>query len=201
MKTYENLRGKRADVRGRQVRANKILPLLSPLARSYSLRRPFTSSLPASRFIRFCRASSLADVRLRIYTFPYRRAEEESRRRSGEILPRTSQRLDCRNELEIDGLLGINAWRGYRSRGSFAFQLADSCSEGTLIGWQEARKNEIIANQYAPRRSTLPSQSVVAVQRSVYSCPQDLRSSTNFARNIRAPSALSALERYKDISL
>lgn len=46
----------------------------------------------------------------------------------------------------------IKSRRTYRFHGLFAFQLADSCSEEILIGYQEAGKNnEIIVNQYATR--------------------------------------------------
>jgi len=59
----------------------------------------------------------------------------------------------------------IRSRRTYRFRGLFAFQLADSCSEETLIGYQEAGKNnEIIVNQYAARGPTSSSRSKVAVQ-------------------------------------
>lgn len=141
MKTYENLRGKRADVRGRQVRANKILSLLPPLLPLDSLLFPSPPFrfLAASRFIRFCRASSRVGVHFRIYMFPMR-ARRGVRRKK--------QRRDVENSQaprrpEVDrapgtgvragGLLGIES-RGGGSRGSFAFQLADSCPEETLIG-------------------------------------------------------------------
>jgi hypothetical protein len=61
----------------------------------------------ASRFIRFCRASSLASVHLRIYTFPYRNVKKAGE--TGEILLCARQKLDRRNKLKIDRLLGINA--------------------------------------------------------------------------------------------
>lgn len=68
MKTYENLRGKRVDVRGRQVRANKILfpSLLARLAFPLP-SSPFSFS--SCFFVRFLGANSL-DTRILI-SIPY----------------------------------------------------------------------------------------------------------------------------------
>lgn len=115
-----------------------------PLARSYSLHRPFTSCQPAALSVSAAR--DLAGVRLHIYMFPYRNAKKKKKIR------------DARKILGLPvSIVGTNAGgeiirsrRTYTFRGLFAFQLADSCSEETLIGYQEAGKNnEIIVNQYA----------------------------------------------------
>lgn len=131
MKTYENLRGKRADVRGRQVRANKILSLLSPFGSLLFPSPPFyllTASQPLYPFLPRELSRGCTSPYLHV---PLSQREEKKPGDAGETLSCANQKLDCRNELKVDSrLLGINA-RG-RSRGSFAFQLADSFTEGTL---------------------------------------------------------------------
>lgn len=69
--------------------------------------------------------------------------------------------------------------RDKADRGSFAFQLADSCPEETLIGYKNRRENnEIIVNQYAPAEDPLCRVRGKARVRSArYSCPQDFRAS------------------------
>lgn len=49
-----------------------------PLARSYSLHRPFTSCQPAALSVSAAR--DLAGVRLHIYMFPYRNAKKKNKK-------------------------------------------------------------------------------------------------------------------------
>lgn len=111
MKTYENLRGKRADVGG--VKSEPIkFPLLFPLGSLLFPSPPFYFLLATSqpRFIRFCRASSLADVRRRIYMFPYRASREKKKSGDAREIPRAPQ-LNSRfagAKLELDRLLRID---------------------------------------------------------------------------------------------
>lgn len=129
--------------------------------------------LPASRFIRFCRARSRGCTSSYLYVLSSRRKKIRDARKTSRAADWSFNR---RNELkEI-----IRSRRTYRFRSLLAFQLADSCSEETLIGYQEAEKNnEIIANQYAAWRPTSSSRSKVAVQRWVQ-LPSRLRSPINF---------------------
>lgn len=150
MKTYENLRGKRADVRGRQVRANKIL--FSPLGSLLFPSPPFYF-LPASRFIRFCSARSRGCTSPYLYV-PL--SQREEKKKSGTREKFSGCKFRSSERTRGGGI--IRSRRTYTFRGLFAFQLADSCSEETLIGYQEAGKNnEIIVNQYAAWETHLVS--------------------------------------------
>lgn len=125
MKTYENLRGKRADVRGRQVRANKILfssPWLALI--------PFTALLlPASQplYPFLPREISRVYVSIFICSFIVARKKNQKARKILELLPVEVSIAETNSGKEI-----VKSRQTYRFR-LFAFQLADSYSEDTLI--------------------------------------------------------------------
>lgn len=111
-----------------------------PLACSYSLHRPFTSCQPAALSVSAARDLAGRNVRtyLHIYMFPYRNAKKKIRN-ARKILAGCQLRFQS-SETNSAGEI-IRSRRTYTFRGLFAFQLADSCSEETLIGYQEAGKN------------------------------------------------------------
>lgn len=86
MKTYENLRGKRVDVRGRQVRANKILfpSLLARLAFPSSLVSLFLFELFLCPFP-WCKLSGYAYPYLYpVFLYEWRRRERERKKKRNE---------------------------------------------------------------------------------------------------------------------
>lgn len=98
MKTYENLRGKRVDVRGRQVRANKILfpSLLARLSHSLpSSPFPFSGAVSLS-------VSLVQTLWIRVSLFVSRisiRMEKREKEREEQSWEKFSISNDLRNEL------------------------------------------------------------------------------------------------------
>lgn len=101
MKTYENLRGKRADVRGAKSEPIKF-SLLSPMAFPLIFPSPpfyLLALCQAGSFIRFCRASSRGCTSSYLHV-PLSRREGENQQR-----PKFSKSKP--NPTRVDRLLGI----------------------------------------------------------------------------------------------